>query len=128
MTANSKALDDQRGAALAVALILLVVLTLLGIAAVRVTQTELRLANNNESRAYVRQAAESLVNQVIGNGNNIPVGGGLGFKSCFVGPESNVSCAADELAEPRFCGLERPVVGSHIWGSPWFLRGANTDF
>lgn len=73
----------QRGAALAVALILLIVLTLLGVAAVRTTQTELRLAQNAESRSTARQQAESLISVVLSDDKNTPVNDDAGYRACW---------------------------------------------
>ena len=81
--------NDQRGAALAVALVLLVVLTLLGIAAVRATQTELRLAQNAESRVSAQQRAESLLNVVLADDTYVPV---------------------NENPNERFCRLPTPAT------------------
>lgn len=82
----------QRGAALAVALVLLVVLTLLGIAAVRATQTELRLAQNAESRVSAQQRAESLLNVVLVDDTYVPV---------------------NENPNERFCRLPNPASRAH---------------
>ena len=74
----------EHGAALAVALVLLVVLTLLGVAAVRSTQTQLRLSSNAESRTNAVQAAESLLETVASDSNNTPVDYNPDFRSCYL--------------------------------------------
>lgn len=51
----------QQGAALAIALLMLVIITLLGVAAVRATQVELRLSQNAESRMSAQQSAETML-------------------------------------------------------------------
>lgn len=96
--------NQQQGAALAVALVLLVVLTLLGIAAVRSTQTQLRLASNAESRTNATQAAESLIETVVSDSNNTPVDYNPNFRSCYL-PEAGAlaalfSCGSDDLPIP----------------------------
>lgn len=73
----------QRGAALGVALLMLVIITLLGVAAVRVTQTELKLASNAESRIAAMQGAESMVSFVT-KGTSLPVDGDLSFSACVL--------------------------------------------
>lgn len=92
----------QRGAALAVALVLLVVLTLLGIAAVRATQTELRLAQNAESRTAAQQRAESLLNVVLVDRSYVPVNENPGERSCRLpaggAPAAQFSCATATVA------------------------------
>jgi len=62
----------QQGAALAIALLMLVIITLLGVAAVRATQVELRLSQNAESHMAATQAAESMVS-FVATGANLPV-------------------------------------------------------
>ncbi|MDP3857775.1 MAG: PilX N-terminal domain-containing pilus assembly protein [Stagnimonas sp.] len=84
---------SERGAALAVALILLVVLTLLGVAAVRSTQTELRLAQNAESRASARQLAESMISVILAEPANIPVNENPNYRSCFLPSEATPPAA-----------------------------------
>ena len=74
----------QRGAALGVALLMLVIITLLGIAAVRATQVELKLSKNAESSLAATQAAESLVAYVISKPESLPVNGTPDFKTCVI--------------------------------------------
>lgn len=73
----------QQGAALAIALLMLVIITLLGVAAVRVTQVELRLSQNAESRMAAMQAAESMLS-FASNGTNLPVDGDASFTACVL--------------------------------------------
>ncbi len=72
----------QRGAALAIALLMLVIITLLGVAAVRATQVELKLSQNAESRMTAVQAAESMVGLVT-NSTNLPVNEDQAFVTCM---------------------------------------------
>lgn len=71
----------QHGAALAVALLILVVITLLGVAAVRATQTELKLAQNSESRMTAVQSAQSMVSLIPNE--LLPVNGDENFRACY---------------------------------------------
>ncbi|MDO9451470.1 MAG: PilX N-terminal domain-containing pilus assembly protein [Stagnimonas sp.] len=73
----------QRGAALAIALLMLVIITLLGVAAVRTTQVELKLSQNAESRMTAIQGAESMVSFVT-NGTSLPVDGNENFAACVL--------------------------------------------
>jgi Tfp pilus assembly protein PilX len=63
----------QRGVALAVALILLVVLTLLALSGIRMSTMELRMALNDEFRVTAFEQAQSLVDAAIRDFNNTPV-------------------------------------------------------
>lgn len=77
--------SSQRGAALAVALLMLVIITLLGVAAVRATQVELKLSNNAESRMAAVQTADSMVAYVIANNlAALPVDGNGAFSTCVL--------------------------------------------
>lgn len=65
--------NPQRGVALAVALILLVVLTLLALSGVRLSTMELRMSLNDELRVAAYQQAQSLVDVSIRQFSNTPV-------------------------------------------------------
>ncbi|HET7797678.1 MAG TPA: PilX N-terminal domain-containing pilus assembly protein, partial [Nevskia sp.] len=54
----------QQGAALATALLILIVLTLLGLAAMRGSRLELRLSQNAESRVNALQSAQAIADGV----------------------------------------------------------------
>ena len=75
---------SQGGAALGVALLMLVIITLLGIAAVRATQVELKLSKNAESNLAATQAAESLVAFIINQPGNLPVNGVPDYRTCVL--------------------------------------------
>lgn len=64
---------SQRGVALAIALILLVVLTLLALSGVRLSTMELRMSLNDELRVSAYQQAQSLVDVSIRQFANTPV-------------------------------------------------------
>ncbi|MEM6640265.1 MAG: PilX N-terminal domain-containing pilus assembly protein [Pseudomonadota bacterium] len=63
----------QRGAALVVGLVLLLVLTLLGVSGLGTATTEVRLADNKKQRELSIQAAESAVNEAILTGGRIAI-------------------------------------------------------
>lgn len=63
----------QRGVALAVALILLVVLTLLALSGVRLSTMELRMALNDELRIGAFEQAQSLVDGTVRKFSNTPI-------------------------------------------------------
>jgi len=67
--------NSQSGAALLVALMFLVVITLISVTSMRSTTTELRLASNNEERVAAEQVAQSAVDFVISDPNNFVVTG-----------------------------------------------------
>lgn len=74
-----------RGAALATAMFFLVVITLLGVAAMRSGQLDLRLAMNEESRVGAVQSAQSLLESMLNDKNNLAISAGSGFvQNCFV--------------------------------------------
>ena len=58
----------QRGAALVVGLVLLLILTLLGVSGLGTATTEVRLADNNKQREFAFQAADSGVSEAIQSG------------------------------------------------------------
>lgn len=70
---NARLPSSQRGIALAVALILLVVLTLLALSGVRLSSAELRMSLNDELRVTAYQQAQSLVDVAVRQFSNTPV-------------------------------------------------------
>ena len=74
---------QQRGIALATSLVFLVVITVLGLVAVRSSTTELRLAHNEQTRIEARQVAQALVDSVIQNRANLPVNGNINYLRCY---------------------------------------------
>lgn len=77
----------QRGAALATAMFFLVVITLLGLAAMRAGRVDLRLALNEESRVHALQSAQSLLESLLADSANLAVSPGSGYvQNCFLAP------------------------------------------
>jgi hypothetical protein len=76
----------QHGAALATAMFFLVVITILGLAAMRAGQNDLRLALNEETRITAVQRAQSLLEAMLQNDEvNLAVRQGSGYvQNCFV--------------------------------------------
>lgn len=72
----------QQGVALAVALILLVITTLIALSAGRFTALEVRQATNFETVRSTQQSAQSVVDAIIASALGTPVTGGVGEKSC----------------------------------------------
>lgn len=68
-----RASRHQSGVALAVALILLVLLTLLALSGIRLSAMQLRMAANDELRVAAFEQAQSLVDSAIRSFNNTPV-------------------------------------------------------
>lgn len=85
----------QHGAALAFSLLMLVIVTLLGIAAMRATQVELKLSQNAESRMSAQQNAESINAIVISAPGNVPVNDNPAFVACFIGSTPPVVMTSD---------------------------------
>ena len=75
MNTLSPSMQRQRGAALVVGLVLLLILTLLGVSGLGTATTEVRLADNNKQREFAFQAAESGVNEAILSGGLIAIDG-----------------------------------------------------
>lgn len=76
--------NSQRGAALAIALLMVVIITLLGVAALRATQVELKLAQNAESRMSAIENAESMARYAESTYGTLPVDGNLSFTACVL--------------------------------------------
>lgn len=61
----------QRGVALAICLIMLLLLTIIGITAMRSSIFEMRMARNEESRIRAFERAQSIIDSVISNVSNL---------------------------------------------------------
>ena len=87
----------QQGIALATALIFLVVITILGLVAVRSSTTELRLASNEQIRIESLQVAQAIVDSVIANPANLPLNSDINYFRCFDSGAngSQTACPAD---------------------------------
>lgn len=62
---NSHVVRNQRGAALIVGLIVLLVMTLIGVSSLSLTTTELKMAGNLQSYDISFQAADAVINQTL---------------------------------------------------------------
>jgi hypothetical protein len=91
------------GAALVVSLIILVILTLLGIAAIRASRLELRLSQNAESRMQALEAAQAFSDAITNNAANLNIGQGPGYNACYLaaGNAFNIT-ALTNYADPLF--------------------------
>lgn len=89
----------QRGIALAVALILLVVLTLLALSGVRLSTMELRMSLNDELRVGAFEQAQSLVDGTVRIFSNTPILG-PGITRCARAISGVCSTAQATLALP----------------------------
>jgi len=73
----------QDGIALATALIFLIVITVLGLATVRMSTTELRLSRNEQLRVQSLETSQAIVDAVITDPGNTPVRAGSEYTICF---------------------------------------------
>jgi hypothetical protein len=92
----------------AVLIISMVILLLLGIIASITAQTnalQLQMAGNDEAKSDAVQRALGIVDAIMGDENNTPIVGGIGYKICAVSGASDEDCdaqmidIAEELAD-----------------------------
>ncbi len=81
--------SQERGAALAVSLLILIVLTLLGIAAMRSSRIELKLSQNTESRVSSLQMAQAIADNVTQKDSFLSISNGPGYIGCYTPPDSS---------------------------------------
>lgn len=99
----------QSGAVLIVAMILLVVLTLLGVAAMNTTSLQERIASNTQEQVHAFQAAETGLNQAFADGNAFDI------TSSYTGgatPTTFAGAADSASYVPIFLGFSPPPPGS----------------
>jgi Tfp pilus assembly protein PilX len=95
---NAKLPSKQQGAALLVALSFLVVITLISVAGMRSSTTELRLASNNEARVAAAQVAQSAVDATVSDPNNFTVTGTPGETSSTTNSDFSIGTDVSEFA------------------------------
>ncbi|MCB1671815.1 MAG: pilus assembly PilX N-terminal domain-containing protein [Gammaproteobacteria bacterium] len=85
----------QRGSVLLPALIFLLILTLAATTTMRTSTLELRMAGNEQQRVETFELTQSIVDEVVGNPDNIRVSGNIGYVNCTPGVSG---CNANDVA------------------------------
>lgn len=75
----------QHGAALVVAILMLLVMVLFALSAVRFSNFERIMGSNEESRVSAFQSAQSIADATTADPSNTPVFGGVGYSICTSG-------------------------------------------
>jgi len=75
-------IPPQVGSVLLPSLIFLLILTLAATTAMRTSTMELRMAGNEQQRVETFELTQSIVDQVVGNPDNIRVAGDPGYVNC----------------------------------------------
>lgn len=96
----SQPLTRQRGAALVVAIIMLLVMAVFAFSAVRFSNLERKMGSNEEYRIAAFQGAQSVAEATIANPNNTPVFGGVNYTLCTSTAPPGVSCNQNTLTLP----------------------------
>lgn len=91
----------QRGAALVVGLVLLLILTLLAISGMNTATTELTMAGNAQYQVRAFQAAETGIEQIIAAGNFNPAVNQVLTNQTLQNPDPN-------LADDQYATVTRP--------------------
>lgn len=106
----------QRGVALAVALILLVVLTLLALSGIRLSTMELRMALNDELRVAAFEQAQSMVDTTVRRFTNTPILA-PGLTRCakaITGKCTTATLVLDDAVKTKF-GVNDTSVNVNVW-------------
>lgn len=121
----------QRGAALATALLIMIVLTLLGLAAMRGSRLELKLSQNAESRVNARQSAQAIADGVTQVEASLAISNGAGYRACYLPgrdepqPDSvPFACATPSLGVPDDDSLRPYTYALAQREAPEFLSTA----
>ena len=114
MTKARCTLKDQSGVALVIALLMMVVLTLIGLASVFTSSFEMRLSGNKRGSTDAFYAADSGIQVVMANITNFNLSNYVDEKyDPFTNPANlnptnarvNISHIADQHGSPRGCGF-----------------------
>lgn len=117
-------LSHSRGAALAVSLFLLVVITLLGLAAMRASQLSLKLAVNEESRVDAMESAQSLSAALLSDvDSSFPVAPEAGYQvSCY---PAGLTANTEPFYAPFGCaaaGITPPATSDDKFGEHSYIE------
>lgn len=83
-----------RGSVLLTSLIFLLILTLAAATTMRTSTLELRMAGNEQQRVETFELTQSILDEVVGNPDNIRVSGDLGYVNCTPGISG---CTANDV-------------------------------
>ena len=87
---------SQRGAALIVALLFLLLITIVATTGAETSTLQLQMAGNEQSRVEALQQTMAVLDAIIDDADNAPVVGGVGFKICDVN-STDSSCDLTEI-------------------------------
>ncbi len=90
-------LERQRGAALIISLLFLLLITLVATTGSENSTLQLQMAGNEQSRVEAQQRALALLDAIIDDPDNAPVVGGIGFKICDAA-DTDASCDLTRIA------------------------------
>ena len=88
--------ENQQGAALIVALLFLLLITLVATTGAENSTLQLQMAGNEQSRVEALQQNMAVLDAIIDDPDNTPVVGGVGFKICDVAA-TDASCDLTEI-------------------------------
>lgn len=125
---------SQRGATLIVSLVILAVITILGVASMRSSNLELKMAASARDRAVALQAAESaltsvermLAGQVFPMSSFMPTCGGANANNCFTPACTGGFCFSGDLDGAVFrdeCSLANIEDGQLVVRQHWRNEG-----
>ncbi len=87
-------IGTQHGSVLLPALVFLLILTLAATTTMRTSTLELRMAGNEQQRVETFELTQSIVDEVVGNPDNIRVSGNIGYVNCTPGVSG---CNANDI-------------------------------
>lgn len=124
------AIHHQRGVALAVALILLILVTLIGLAAIRGTTTQQRMTSNFYDRELGFQNAEAALHAAQALLATTPPLDHANYRDCIVPGGDHTPCAANPFTEAGLTEVSSKIqtvasadytAGSNAPGQPQFI-------
>jgi len=101
MTTSIRIPETQRGVALAVALVLLLVLTIIGVASMNTTTLEGKMATNLQENNQAFQAAESIVAESMEKGEMVAVNETKTAQKTYADAQANLISAFQRFSTPK---------------------------
>ena len=104
-------MGKQEGAALFMALMFLIIITMLSLSAMRSSIMELRMAGNEEEQMYAVQRAQAAIDATVTDSSNTPVIGGIDDTTCL--PDAS-GCTRHTLSLSGATNLQDDIEAGHL--------------
>ena len=122
------AFNKQGGTALITALVLMVALTMVALAGIQSSSVQLQISGNDEETVHAYEYAQSVVDAVLEDNDNFPVGSSDGYTICM-SSEAGCNATSITLSESMFSGvnLQAKVTLVKVGSAPRMVNASDLE-